>query len=256
MKLLKSIAIAFTTYSRIPMPIFEWKEEDMRYSMCFFPWVGAVIGGLVWLWFRLAAGLGINTLTYVLIGAAIPLLVTGGIHVDGYMDTMDAFHSYQSRDKKLEILKDSHIGAFSVIMLAVYGLIYLAGFAQITDSRSLMVYCFGFFLARCLSAIGVVSLPTAKKERMLYRFAGSAHGRRVKLLLYIQLLVCCLLMMYISWIRGLAVILAAGISYGYYVYRSRKELGGITGDTAGYFVTICEGAMVLAAAAISTLMHL
>lgn len=251
MKILKSLAIAFSTYSKIPVPIFEWKDEDMRYSMCFFPWVGVVIGGLVWLWFRLAAWLGIGTLTYVLVGTAIPLLVTGGIHVDGYMDTMDAFHSYQSRERKLEILKDSHIGAFSVIMLAAYGLIYLAGFAQIMDSRSLKVYCFGFFLARCLSAIGVVSLPSARKEGMLHQFAGSADERKVKIVLYVQLLVCCGFMVYISWIRGLAVILAAVISYGYYVYRSRKELGGITGDTAGYFVTVCECAMVLASAATS-----
>ena len=248
MKILKSIAIAFSTYSKIPMPIFEWKDEDMRYSMCFFPWVGAVIGGLVWLWFRVSVSFGINTLTYVLIGAAIPLLVTGGIHMDGYMDTMDAFHSYQPRERKLEILKDSHIGAFSVIMLAVYGLVYLAGFAQITDSLSLMVYCFGFFLARCLSAIGVVSLPTAKQEGMLYQFADSADGRRVKLLLSVQFLLCCGLMIYVSWKRGLAVILAAVGSYVYYVYRSKKELGGITGDTAGYFVTLCEGVMVLTAA--------
>lgn len=48
------------------------------------------------------------------------LLITGGIHIDGYMDTMDAVHSYGNREKKLEILKDSHIGAFAVIMLVTY----------------------------------------------------------------------------------------------------------------------------------------
>lgn len=255
MRILRSMAIAFSTYSKIPVPVFEWKEEDMRYSMCFFPWVGAVIGGLVWLWFRLSLWLGIHTLTFVLTAAAIPLLVTGGIHVDGYMDTMDAFHSYQPKERKLEILKDSHIGAFSVIMLAVYGLIYLAGFAQIEDSRTLLVFCFGFFLARCFSAIGVVSLPSAKEEGMLYRFADSADKRRVKVVLYVQLLVCCGLMGYICWQSALAVISAAIFSYCYYAYRSRKELGGITGDTAGYFVTLCEGAMVVAAAAVNVTMN-
>lgn len=255
MRIFKSMAIAFSTYSKIPMPMFEWKEEDMRYSMCFFPWVGAIIGGLVWLWFRLSVLLGLNTITYILLAAAIPLLVTGGIHVDGYMDTMDAFHSYQPRERKLEILKDSHIGAFSVIMLAVYGFVYLAGFAQIEDSRTLLVFCFGFFLARCLSAIGVVSLPSAKKEGMLYQFADSADRRRVKIILYVQLLLCFGFMGYVSWKSAMAVILAALISYAYYVYRSRKELGGITGDTAGYFVTLCEGAMVWAAAVVSIVMN-
>lgn len=251
MKIFKAIAIAFSTYSKIPMPIFEWKDEDMRYSMCFFPWVGAVIGGLVWLWFRLSVWLGLSTLTYVLIAAVIPLLVTGGIHVDGYMDTMDAFHSYQPRERKLEILKDSHIGAFSVIMLVVFGLIYVGGFAQIVDSRALMVFCCGFFLARCLSGIGVVSLPSAKTEGMLYQFASSAHERIVKIVLYVQLGLCAGLMLYFSWKSALAVLFAAFSSYAYYCYRSKKELGGITGDTAGYFVTVCEGAMVVAAAAVS-----
>ena len=95
----------------------------MRYSMCFFPWIGAVIGAIFWGWFRLSALLGISTLAFILISAALPLIITGGFHVDGFMDTMDALHSYQPRERKLEILKDSHIGAFSVIKLAEFGLI-------------------------------------------------------------------------------------------------------------------------------------
>ena len=59
--------------------------------------------------------------------------------MDGYMDTMDAFHSYQPKERKLEILKDSHIGAFAVIMLAVYGLIYMGAFSEITDKNILQV---------------------------------------------------------------------------------------------------------------------
>ena len=44
MKLLKAMAIAFSIYSKIPVPQFEWKEEDMEYMMCFFPWIGGAIG--------------------------------------------------------------------------------------------------------------------------------------------------------------------------------------------------------------------
>ena len=66
----------------------------------------------------------IEGILYPLMAPSIPLLVTGGFHLDGYMDTMDALHSYQKKEKKLEILKDPHIGAFSVIMARVYGLMY------------------------------------------------------------------------------------------------------------------------------------
>lgn len=53
MHILKSLVIAFSIYSKIPVPQFEWKEEDMKYMLCFFPWVGAVIGGCVYLWISL-----------------------------------------------------------------------------------------------------------------------------------------------------------------------------------------------------------
>lgn len=180
MHIIRGIAVAFSTYSKIPMPQFVWKEEDMRYSMCFFPWIGAVIGAILWGWFRLSALLGISTLAFILISAALPLIITGGFHVDGFMDTMDALHSYQPRERKLEILKDSHIGAFSVIKLAEFGLIYVAALSQIVDYRALEVFCCGFFLSRCLSGLSVVSFRSAKTDGMLYHFASTAHERGVK----------------------------------------------------------------------------
>ena len=148
MHILKSLVIAFSIYSKIPVPQFEWKEEDMKYMLCFFPWIGAVIGGCVYLWISLCRWFSVGVLCRTVIGAAVPLMITGGFHVDGFMDTMDAFHSYQSKEKKLEILKDSHIGAFSVIMFAVYGLLYLGAFSEITDDSLLIIVCSGFFLSR------------------------------------------------------------------------------------------------------------
>ena len=50
MQIVKGIIIAFSMYSRIPMPQFEWKDEDMKYMLCFVPWIGIVIGLCVYLW--------------------------------------------------------------------------------------------------------------------------------------------------------------------------------------------------------------
>ena len=105
MKRLKAMVIAFSIYSKIPVPQFEWKEEDMEYMMCFFPWIGGVIGLFFYGWAVLCEKFAVGNVCYALIAAAIPLMISGGFHVDGYMDTMDAFHSYQSREKKLEILQ-------------------------------------------------------------------------------------------------------------------------------------------------------
>ena len=172
MKLLKALVISFSMYSGIPMPQFEWKEEDMKYMLCFFPWIGAVIGAGIVLWSMLCKQAELGMLCYTMGGAAIPLLITGGFHVDGFMDTMDAFHSYQPKEKKLEILKDSHIGAFSVIMLALYGLIYLGAFSEIKKESGLWIVCAGFVLSRVLSGIAVVTFRSAKSDGLLYLFAS------------------------------------------------------------------------------------
>lgn len=248
MKILKSLVIAFSMYSRIPMPQFEWKDKDMKYMLCFFPWVGAVIGAMVYLWSYLCNRFGVGDICYVLIGTAIPILLTGGFHVDGFMDTMDAFNSYQPREKKLEILKDSHVGAFAVIMLAAYGLIYIGAFSQIGQGSLLRIMCGGFFLARCLSGIAVVTFPSAKKEGLLYMFASSSHKLIVKGALYLQTVLCIGFMVMQSVFAGIGVVCAAFFVMGYYYYRCKKELGGITGDTAGYFVLICEGSMMVCVA--------
>ena len=47
-ELLRSCAIAFSTYSRIPMPMVEWNEKNMRHTLAFFPLVGAAVGAVFW----------------------------------------------------------------------------------------------------------------------------------------------------------------------------------------------------------------
>jgi adenosylcobinamide-GDP ribazoletransferase len=250
MHVINAFLIAVSMYSKIPVPQPEWKEENMKYIFCFFPWIGAWIGGCIYLWNYLCGFFQIGTFCKVIISAAIPLLVTGGIHVDGYVDTMDALHSYGSREKKLEILKDSHIGAFAMIMLIVYGMIFLGAFSEVLSDTLLKIVCGGFFLSRCLCGISVMSFPLAKKEGMLYSFAKNSHKKIVKAFLYLQSVGCIGVLCFWSVAAGLAVSVAAIAAFGYYFYLSRKEFGGITGDTAGYFILLCEKCVVVAAACI------
>ena len=254
MKIIKAVIVAFSMYSRIPMPQFVWKDEDMKYMLCFFPWVGAVIGACLYGWCALSEKIGVGVLGYTLIGMVIPLLVTGGFHVDGYMDTMDAFHSYQPKERKLEILKDSHIGAFSVISLVIYGLVYATAFSEIRDMKSVAVVAVGFVLARCLSGIGVVTFPGAKKDGLLFMFASKAQKKIVRGALYIQGIMCIAVMILLSTIAGsVAVIAALGVLW-YYYRKTKKELGGITGDTSGWFVLLCEAAIVVSVAVTEMIM--
>lgn len=129
--ILESFVIAFSMYSRIPMPFVEWSECGMKYAFCFFPLIGVVIGACVcaFCWLSVQAGLGI--LAFSLLGTAVPLLITGGIHMDGFLDVTDARRSFQSRERKLEILKDPHAGAFAIAGCGVYLLLYAAAFSEL-----------------------------------------------------------------------------------------------------------------------------
>ena len=133
MYLLNSLAIAISMYSKIPVPNVEWNEKNMKYAMCFFPVVGAVIGIIQFLiggFLLMYTDCG--SLFFAVVMALIPVVITGGIHLDGYADTTDALSSYGEKEKKLEILKDPHTGAFAVIGLCVYFLADAALWSEVT----------------------------------------------------------------------------------------------------------------------------
>ena len=263
MEILKAFCIAFSIYSKIPVPQFKWDEKDMRYHLIFFPCVGALIGGLIYLWNYICISAGIGQLTYTCVGVVIPLIVTGGFHVDGFMDTMDALKSYKSREDKLKIMKDAHVGAFAVIMLAAWGLIYMGAFSYIGVEPYYMLEVYGAFvcvftLSRILSAILVLSLKGAKDDGMLHTFSDSASSRRgfVKCVLYIELIICIGYMLWSNVYLGMALIVTAAIFTMYYVWKTRKEFGGVTGDTAGWFVVCLEILLTVVAAAYAFMIYM
>ena len=252
MKLFRGFWMAFSLYSRVPVPGIALKREDMKYMFCFFPWVGALTGAAVYLWWRLCRLWQPGELCLGGIAAALPLILTGGIHADGFLDTVDAFSSLRPREKKLEILKDSHIGAFALIRFACYMLIYLGAFSALTREGSVRIFCGGFFLSRCLCGIGALSFPPAKQEGMLFDAVNHAAKAPVRRILAAETAVCAGFMLCQSVPAGAAAIAAALASFLYCHRRCRKELGGITGDTEGYFVLLCEESILVAVALLET----
>lgn len=250
-QVLKSLTAAFSIYSKIPVPRFKWASDDMKYHLCFFPWVGAVIGAVEWGWFNLffkvLAGHGglsgeKGHLFFSLIALVIPVIISGGFHIDGFLDTMDALHSYADRNKKLEILKDPHIGAFAVISLAVY-LLLAAAFISLIDKDSaseVTGLCFSFFLSRCLSGLSVLIFPKAKKEGMIAAESGTKKRAFVITILCIQFAAAAMGLVYLTGLSGLLLLFAMLLSFVYYFFMSGKHFGGITGDTAGFYVCLSE----------------
>lgn len=227
-------------YSKIPMPRIEWKEAYMRYALCFFPLIGVVIGCVTFGFALVFHKLNYGSIFQTCILAVIPILLTGGIHVDGYMDTMDALHSYQNKERKLEILKDSHIGAFAGIMLIVYYLIYVGSLSELSGKTEFILLGIGFVISRTLSGLALVFFPAAKKSGTLYSFASMAHKKNVRMILIIWLLGIMAIAIGIDWKKGSGILLGNLILFFYYKWKSKKEFGGITGDLAGWFLTLSE----------------
>ena len=188
MWLLNAMIIAIAMYSKIPMPRVDWNEKNMRYAMCFFPLVGVIIGVL-----EIVAGnlitvwKGEGTFFYAVVLTLIPVFITGGIHLDGFADTMDAKSSYGDREKKLEILKDPHTGAFAIISLCCYFLLCVGIFSEMRTER-LFAAALVFVFSRSLSGISVVTFQAAKNSGLLRTFQDGAQKRNVRIVLIIWLL--------------------------------------------------------------------
>ncbi|MBQ8536396.1 MAG: adenosylcobinamide-GDP ribazoletransferase [Clostridia bacterium] len=239
MDILNSLIIAFATYSRIPMPKADWSQANKRYTMCFFPLVGLAAGAAVVLWLWLCDTLRLGPVLQGAVGAVIPLWVTGGIHMDGLMDTMDALASWQSREKRLEIMKDSHTGAFAVIGCAGY-LLVLAGLLSEMEAAWGPMILLCFIASRALSAWAMATLPSARPQGMLDSFARASHRRRVERWAALGLVVCGRL-----WARGggWTALLCMGAAAGcalYYRRMALKHFGGVTGDLAGWYLQTTE----------------
>lgn len=245
MNLLGSFVIALSMYSRIPMPQVEWTKERMRYAMCFFPIIGLISGGVLILFTWAASAAGAGTVFKTLGGVAVPLLVTGGIHMDGFLDVTDARRSYGSREKKLEILKDPHTGAFAIIGLGVYLLLYGAAFSEL-EFEDICLLTFIFMGERALSGLSVVSFPKAKKDGLAAEFSGAAVKRTVQAVMALYLCISSAGLLSVGGaVTGLACAAAGGAAFYYYYRMSMKEFGGMTGDLAGYFLQSAELTLVM-----------
>ena len=241
---------AFRMFSRIPMPDAEWNAKNRRYILCFFPLVGVVMGLLLILWYQICTVLCTEGFVFGAGASALTVLVTGGIHLDGFCDVCDARASWGDRQKKLGILDDPHIGAFAAIKLGAYLVFYTAVMSAVDDISLAVTAACVYVLSRSLSGLAAVKFRPAKKEGALYSFTEPADRKTTAgVLLFMGTLSCCG-MIASGAAAGAAGAAAAFIAVIYYRYMAYKEFGGISGDLAGWFLQVCE--LAAAAAAVFT----
>ena len=249
---MKSLVIAFSMYSKLPMPHVEWDSKSLSRALCFLPLVGVAIGLILGLWLLAADWLGLTVLKAA-VALLLPILLSGGIHLDGFCDTCDALSSHQSRERKLEILKDSHTGAFAIICCCLYLLVFFAAWREVSSRGVNLLFLMLIpVLSRCFSALAAVSWPNARGSGLLATFTQPMDAKKARWAMLTAAAVVLLLMGALAADANVLypmTVPAAGILvFLYYRLMSRRQFGGITGDTEGFFLQLAECAMVLALA--------
>ena len=240
MKIVEPLFIALSTYSRIPVPQFTWTEENTKYALCWFPVVGVFCGVALWIWYLFCQSFQVHDFFFAAVATSIPILMTGGIHMDGFMDTVDALSSHQARERKLEILKDSHSGAFAVIFCNLYFLISFGVYCGLYRNEKIEAVGFLFVLSRGLSAICAVTQKNARGSGMLQSYTIHIHRKIAIFWLLMSVILSLFAMILCFPFEG---IVAGYIAFGtvlYYISMTKKEFGGVTGDTSGFFLQTCE----------------
>ena len=235
-QLLYAFAMCQSMFCAIPSPFQIWDEKARSKMLLFLPVVGLEIGflwsGLFWLcqYFDLSA-----SVTGILL-CGFPYLITGFIHLDGFMDVMDAVRSYRSLERRREILKDSHVGSFAVIGCI---LIMLAGYAFFSSAAfDLRILIFVPVVSRCCSAFAVTALAPMNQSQ----YAGAFREGVSKLHLWI---LACMLVITIGMGFLFCGTYALGLLGGVLasvlaIRRGIKSLEGMNGDISGYAITLSE----------------
>lgn len=237
----ESLLVALSTYSVLPVPQFEWNERNMKYALCFFPAVGVLCGSGLFGWQALCRAAQVSRFFFAAGAVCLPLLITGGIHMDGYLDTVDALSSHQSRERKLEILKDPHCGAFAVVYTGVYLLASLGLFYELAGvPGSISALCPLYCFSRALSGLCAVRLPNARKSGMLSAYTQNAQTRTVSIVLVLVALASGGAALWLSPFAAGGAILAGLAALAAYRKMALSVFGGVTGDTSGFFLEVCE----------------
>ena len=236
----RAVVLAFSTYTRIPMPQVKWDDDAMKLAIAFLPLVGAAVGIPIWGWQILCRSLGFSAILFAAVSVALPILITGGIHMDGYCDTADALASWQDKERRLEILKDPHVGAFALIRYGVYMLICFALFHELYAREADAGVGFLYPLSRSFAAWSAITMPNARKDGMLAAFTERADRRAAGIILALLTAITTAGWIWLTFpggIVGLAFCLPVTL---WYRSIAIKCFGGATGDTTGYLLQTVE----------------
>jgi len=244
----RSVLISVQFLTRLPVKIKdEVKAGELAGAAAVFPLTGLLIGAALLLIYYLSRVIWSHEVA-VLLALAGLIGLTGGLHLDGLMDTADGIMSGKSRDKMLEIMKDSRVGAMGVIACFVVLAFKLVALILLEPAHVCRVLIVFTVIGRCSMVWALACFPYARSGPGTGRpFAENVTAKHAILATVIALTVVC----GIAGVTGLALI-GAGVFCGLAVaWYLNRRLNGLTGDTYGAINEVAETAVVLAALALA-----
>lgn len=237
----RRFALAATFLTRLPLPIAGTVTPvDLRASMGWYPAIGAGLGAAAWGAYALATTVLPATVAAALIVILLQV-ANGALHLDGFMDTCDGLGSGKPRERMLEIMKDSRVGAMGVFGAIAAILLKVTALAALAPSEAVIPLVIGWSVARLLPLLNVTLFPYARATGTggIFTEAKAPHAMAFALL-------CALAVAYgVGHWPG--VLLAAAVVGGVLLVQLSiaRKLGGLTGDVYGLGVELAEVAALV-----------
>ena len=240
-KLCNAFCMCYSMFTALPCPYRPWDEKARGLMLVCLPIVGALLG-LLWTGLAALGRMALAPTLNAALVAALPWLLTGFIHLDGYMDTCDAILSWRPLEQRLRILKDVHTGAFAVVGLGILMMFSYASAVALAgdDLRPLL---FIPVVSRCGSAFCVLTLkPIGHSE---YAATEGKGGQRIAVaVIWFVAMVACWI-----WLGRAVIVLALQtLAYALAMLWGYRTLKGVSGDVAGFALTVSECAALMALA--------
>ncbi len=242
---MNGIALLFKFMTRLPIgfePKFE--SDSLGKSMKFFPVVGMVMGIILFIFFWLFSHFIYSSMLMAVLLVIIEVVLTGGLHLDGLADTFDGIFSYRSKQKMLEIMKDSRLGTNGGLVLILYFILKVALLYDLDVTFGVpsgIVFLLTPAFARLNSVVNCYAAPYARATGMGKTFVDNTNGISLVIATLLTLIygfIICKVFLLPYILLGIIPVLMI-LGYIFAKLMTRK-IGGVTGDTLGAVVEISE----------------
>ena len=236
-------SIGFLTV--IPVPHVAPSPTLTERSLALFPLIGALIGALL-------GGLALGLDHILPAGPVAALLIaggallTGGLHVDGLMDTADGIFGGRSPEQRLMIMRDSRVGAFGVIAGGVALLGQFACLSELTGHARFIALVVAATMSRWAMLMALAIFPAARTSGVGATFHTAAtRTAGIAGTLFVILLAL------VSGQLGMIALATSTIAVLGCGHLLTRQLGGLTGDSYGAIAVVTETAVLFLAVALA-----